>query len=390
MLNRRVSPLWRLSVAMTSALGIASMSAALFGEEAAAQNYAQFVREANQNTVSIIAGGPGDTSLEMADDLATVLHCVDGLRIVPMVGRGDANNIYDLLFLRGVDMAIVRADVLDHLAESDTYIDNLRDRIVYIAPLFEQEVHLLAGEDIGSIEDLEGKLVNMGAPGSLALAARRILEAADVQVIESKFDNALALERVVDGGLDAMFVTGGKPLPLFDGLSGVTGLHLVPLTPPDDGVYREASFSYQDYPSLVSAGDTVRTVAVPSVLATYDWPETKDRFAKNELFTRAMFRRTGYLRRPARHPKWQTARIDGTVAGWRRFGPAERILSERLAASRESAATLLADGAENAEAALVEQFERQLEEFGVQPESEAERQLLFEAFQRRIQAEKRE
>ncbi len=354
-----------------------------------AQSYAQFVREANQNTVTIVTGSAGDTSLAIADDLATVLHCVDGLRIVPMVGRGDSNNIYDLLFLRGVDMAIVRADVLDHLAETDAYIGNLRDRIVYIAPLFDQEVHLLASTEIESIEDLEGKLVNIGAPGSLALEARRILEAADVEAIVSKFDNGLALERVVDGSLDAMFVTGGKPLPLFAGLGDVTGLHLVPLSPPTEGPYKASAFEQQDYPSLVSAGRSVATVVVPSVLAAYDWPETKERFVKNALFTQALFKRTGYLRRPARHPKWQTAKLERDVPGWRRFAPASDILASRAAASRESAAALLVDGAADEDAALREQFERQLAEFGVQPESDAERQLLFEAFQRRIQAEKR-
>ncbi|MEL6979116.1 MAG: TAXI family TRAP transporter solute-binding subunit [Pseudomonadota bacterium] len=369
-------------VALAAALAAACLSAGA----AAAQSYGQFVREANTNTVTIVAGAPGETSLEIAHDLSTVLHCVDGLRIVPMAGRGDRNNVYDLLFLRGVDMAIVRADVLDHLEQTGEFTGDLKNRVVYVAPLFEQEVHLIAPNDIQSIEDLEGKIVNIGSPGSLGLAARRILTAAGVTVIETKLDNALALERVIDGGIDAMFITGGKPIPLLSQLDRVNGLRLVPLAKPGDAIYDVGGFTQDDYPSLVPPGRTVETVVVPSVLAVYNWGQENERFDKNALFTRALFKRANYLRRPARHPKWADAPLIGEIAGWRQFAPAESIVAPLRDAAAETIAAAPEAEPLPPENQLEAMFERQLQEFGIQPRTAEERALLFAAFKRRVEA----
>ena len=368
------------------AVGLGALAAAAaFAGPAAAQSYGQFVREANTNTVTIVSGAPGETALSIAHDLSTVLHCVDGLRIVPMAGRGDRHNVYDLLFLRGVDMAIVRADVLDHLQETGEFTRDLKDRILYVAPLFEQEVHLIAPSGVKSVKDLEGKIVNIGAPGSLGLAARRILEQEGVKVIETKLDNALALERVIDGGVDAMFITGGKPIPLLEQLDRVTGLHLVPLPRLQNAVYKDGGFSQDDYPSLVPPGRTVATVSIPSVLAVYNWPSDNARYAKNTLFTKAMFKRANYLRRPARHPKWRDAPLSGEIAGWRQFEPAREI-AEPMRAAQEAVASAAPQTAMPKEDTLEAMFQRQLDEFGIQPRTDEERALLFAAFKRRIEA----
>ena len=371
----------------------AAMAAALFGAQADAQekSYAQLVREANDKTITIVAGGPGETSLDIAQDLAVVLHCVDGLRVVPIVGRGDANNVYDLLFLRGVDMAIVRADVLDHVAESNAYVADLKDRVLYVAPLFEQEVHLIASDEIASIEDLEGKLVNIGSTGTIALEAKRILEAAGVTVVPSKFDTKLALERVVDGTLDAMFITGGKPMPILEQLDGVTGLRLLPIPPLQDSVYSPATLTHEDYPSLVPAdGPPVPTISIPSVLAVYNWPDDTARYAKNRTFTEALYRRIDYLRRPARHAKWATSALMQDVSGWDRFAPAAQIVAAYRAAQARKPEIEIAPQPPaptgRTEEELRAMFEAKLAEFVLVPRSEAEREQLFDAFKRTVVA----
>ena len=365
----------------------AALAMALGGAASAgAQSYAEMVRETNARTVTVVAGAPGETSLDVAHDLATVLHCVEGLRVVPMAGRSDANNVRDLLFLRGVDLAIVRADVLEHLAESDEVIADLRERLVYVAPLFSQELHLIANEEIRTIQDLEGRLVNIGPAGSMTLAARRVLSEADVSVVEAKFDHALALERVIDGGLDAMFIMGGKPIPLLESMREVTGLRLIPLTPPPGGVYEAGEFTHQDYPTLVAPGDTVATAAAPSVLTSFNWPVDNPRFEKNQLFAEVLFSRVGYLRRPARHPKWRNAELAEDVPGWTRFAPARDAL-DRLNTARDGDAELRDAGPVDPE--LQARFEQQLADFGIAPRNAEERRELFRAFLRRQDAAQR-
>lgn len=374
-----------------SVLRLAAAGALVCGAAsvANAQSYGQFVREANDNTVTIVAGAPGETALKMAHDLATVLHCVDGLRIVPMAGRGDRGNVYDLLFLRGVDMAIVRADVLEHLERTGEFTGALKERIVYVAPLYEEEVHLIAPKSVTSINDLQGKVVNVGPPGSLGLAAKRALKTAGVEVIETKLDNALALERVIDGGVDAMFMVGGKPSPLLKQLEGVTGLHLLPLPKPPEDIYTEATLSQNEYPSLAPPGAPIKTFAVRNVLAVYNWPEDNARHAKNALFTRALFKRDAYLRRPARHPKWRDAPLFEKLAGWRQFEPAQELVAAARAAISEQEAPVAESSAMPEDNALEAMFERQLREFGIQPRTDEERELLFAAFKRRVEASTR-
>lgn len=394
------APSIRVCGARSVVFGALASAAALFmsgAEYASAQSktYQQHINEANNMTVTIVAGGPGETSLDIAQDLAVVLHCVDGLRIVPVVGRGDAHNVYDLLFLRGVDMAVVRADVLDYVAETNAYVANLKRQVVYIAHLFDQEVHLIASTKIKSIKDLEGKLVNIGAPGTIALEAERILKAAGVKVVSTKFDNKLALERVLDGSLDGMFITGGKPLPLLDQLKDATGLHLVPIPTSPNSIYKTTVFTNSDYPSLVSAeGDGVPTISVPSVLAAYNWAEDEPRYAKTKVFTEALYRRAAYLRRPARHAKWGASALLEDISGWERFGPAavivEALRPKTVAAAPSNAsASSQAAPSQNgrSEAELRALFEQRMKEFKIVPRDDTEREQLYRAFKRMIAVE---
>lgn len=369
-----------LGLVLTMAVGIGGFSSAQ------AQSYAERVLKANDRRVGIISSAPGETGIDIANDLSTVLHCVNGLRVLPMVGRGDAQNLQDLLFLRGVDMAIIRADALDELG-NQKIVPDIKNRVAYIAPLFVQEIHLIAGQDVRSISDLRGKFVNIGGPGDMAIAVKRILKANGLEVIESKFDSALALERVIDGQLDAMFVTGGKPIGLLQRAGAINGLKLLSIPAiPEHPVYKKVTITHEDYPNLVPAGSTVETLGIPSVLTVYNWAADNPRYPQNKLFTDAFFDRLSYLNRPARHPKWASVDPYDDVPGWTRFAAAaERVALKRGGATAQAsapaapAASSAATGAQSLEA----RFEAQLKQYGIVPRNAEERAQLFEAFKRR-------
>ena len=71
----------------------------------------------NANTVTVVAGTPGGTYYRAASDLAFVL---DGehLRVLPVLGKGAGQNVYDIRFLRGVDLGFVRLDTLEQFAKT--------------------------------------------------------------------------------------------------------------------------------------------------------------------------------------------------------------------------------------------------------------------------------
>src|SRR5262245_10243001 len=92
----------------------------------------------NSWTIGLAAGLPEGAPLRFASELARVLDDGDKLRVVPIVTRGVSENIYDLLYLRGVDAAIVYGDTLESFSK-DPQLAGLKQRISYIMPLFPSE-----------------------------------------------------------------------------------------------------------------------------------------------------------------------------------------------------------------------------------------------------------
>src|SRR5262245_35650880 len=68
----------------------------------------------NNSTIGLAAGQLEGAPLRFATELARVLDDGENMRVVPMVTRGIFDNIFDLLYLRGVDAAIVYGDTLDY------------------------------------------------------------------------------------------------------------------------------------------------------------------------------------------------------------------------------------------------------------------------------------
>jgi TRAP-type uncharacterized transport system substrate-binding protein len=78
----------------------------------------------NANTVTVMTGTIGGTYVQFGADLASVLDDGDQMRVLPIVGRGSVQSIADILFLKGVDLGIMRADTLDYL-ERKGYTGNI-------------------------------------------------------------------------------------------------------------------------------------------------------------------------------------------------------------------------------------------------------------------------
>ena len=54
----------------------------------------------------------------------------------------------DLLFLRGIDLALVPANVLAHPSTAAAFGPNLPQRLTFVAQLYSEEIHILAGRGI--------------------------------------------------------------------------------------------------------------------------------------------------------------------------------------------------------------------------------------------------
>ena len=283
----------------------------------------------NTWTVGVAGGQLSGTYMTFADELAQVLDDGDNLRVVPIVTYGAASNLDDLLYLRGVDVVMTQADVFEYF-RTQRKTPNLEHRIHYIIRLPVSELHVLARTEIKSIEDLRGKKVSFGPAGAASsLTGTIVFQRLGVQVEQVLMDNPTALEKLKSGELAALVRVIGKPLQFFARIPENSGLHLVPIpfskTFADH--YTLGEFTSEEYPTLVPQGETTDTIAVPAVLAVFNWPKNTDRYRRVQRFTEALFTKWDKFSEPQRHPKWRDINLAATVPGWTRWSVAEQMLS---------------------------------------------------------------
>jgi TRAP transporter TAXI family solute receptor len=293
------------------------------GGSEAAQSYRR-----NNWTVGITGGQLSGTYMTFANELAEVLDDSDNLRVIPIVTYGAASNMDDLLYLRGVDIAVTQADVFDYF-RTQRKIPYLESRVNYIVRLPLSEVHILAGADIKTIDDLKGKKVSFGPAGSASsLTGTIVFQRLGVQVEQALVDNPTALQKLKSGEIAALVRVIGKPIDFFAKIPANSGLHFLPIpfSKTFADYYTLAELSSKEYPTLVSEGQPVETIGVPAVLAVYNWQKGSDRYRRVERFTEAFFSKWDKFREPPRHPKWRDVNLAATVPGWTRWSFADEML----------------------------------------------------------------
>jgi TRAP transporter TAXI family solute receptor len=282
----------------------------------------------NAWTVGIAGGQLSGTYMTFANELAEVLDDGDNLRIIPIVTYGAASNLDDLLYLRQVDVAITQADVFDYF-RNQRKISNLEFRVNYIVRLPVSEVHILASTDVKTIEDLRGKKVSFGPAGSASsLTGTIVFQRLGVKVDQVLVDNASALQKLKSGEIAALVRVIGKPIDFFAKIPPSAGLHFVPIpfTKTFADYYTLGELTNKEYPGLVPAGQPTDTIAVPAVLAVFNWQKGNERYRRVERFTQAFFSKWDKFREPPRHPKWRDVNLAATVPGWTRWSVAEEML----------------------------------------------------------------
>jgi TRAP-type uncharacterized transport system substrate-binding protein len=282
----------------------------------------------NNWTVGVAGGLLSGTYMTFADELAQVLDDGDNLRVLPIVTYGAASNLDDLLYLRGIDVAVTQSDVFEYF-RTQRKTPNLENRVHYIIRLPVSEMHVLARNDIKSIEDLRGKKVSFGPAGSASsLTGSIVFQRLGVQVEQALYDNPTALQKLKSGELAALVRVIGKPIDFFAKIPPNSGLHFVPIpfSKAFADYYTVGELSNKEYPSLVAAGESVDTIAVPAVLAVFNWQRNTERYRRVQRFVEALFTKWDQFQKPPRHPKWRDVNLAATVPGWTRWSAAEEML----------------------------------------------------------------
>jgi len=282
----------------------------------------------NNWTVGVAGGQLSGTYMTFANELAEVLDDGDNLRVLPIVTYGAASNMDDLLYLRNVDVAVTQADVFDYF-RNQRKISNLEYRVNYIVRLPVSEMHVLARNEIKSIEDLRGKKVSFGPAGSASsLTGTIVFQRLGVQVEQVLYDNPTALQKLKSGELAALVRVIGRPIDFFAKIPANSGLHFVPIpfSKTFADYYALGELTSKEYPTLIPEGQSVDTIAVPAVLAVFNWSKGNDRYRRVQKFVEALFTKWDKFREPPRHPKWRDVNLAATVPGWTRWSVADDML----------------------------------------------------------------
>ncbi|MGH6819652.1 MAG: TAXI family TRAP transporter solute-binding subunit, partial [Methylocella sp.] len=185
----------------------------------------------NDATIGVLAATPDEFALLLR--LSHALDHENGMRILPMAGKGPVQTLTDLLSLKGVDAALVSSDTLAFM-EHNGLLENFGGKIAFVVRLSTLDIHVLARSGIDTLADLDGKIVATGpaASGSY-VAGQLLLGAAGLSVRTIEASGAIAVRAVTEGKADAAILLGRKPLAELKAAQSSGGLHLIDVAAPE-------------------------------------------------------------------------------------------------------------------------------------------------------------
>jgi TRAP transporter TAXI family solute receptor len=312
---------------------LSAFSVGALAQQTAATQHAALTEKLNQNTVTVISGNPNGAYLYLAYDMSAVLDDGNELRVLPVIGKGGYQNVLDVLYLKGVDLGITQSNIMSYLKKTGEFGPNIDNRLSYIAKLYNEEMHILAGAGIDSIQDLSGKKVNFSDPGSgTQFSTRLIFKLLGINATEINVGQGDAYQMLKSGEIAATVLIAGKPAGAFAKFKLEPGMKLLPVRYAEvlEQDYFPAKLTSEDYPNLIPKDSAIETVAVGSVLAVYNWQRDSDRYRRVARFVDAFFSKFAEFQKPARHPKWKETNLTSTLKGWNRFPAAEEWLAKNV------------------------------------------------------------
>jgi TRAP-type uncharacterized transport system substrate-binding protein len=291
-----------------------------FGEQ---RRITDIKKELNAWTVGLAGGLLEGAPIRFATEIARVADDGENLHVLPIVTRGPTENVESLLYVRGVDAAIINADVIEGFKK---VVPDIQQKLSYILNLFPSELHIFVRPEIKSIQDLAGKRVNFNTPGTAAAySGPLIFERLKINVDKQFIPHPTALEQLRKGEIAAVVFVTSKPVDAFARGKWEGGYKFLPVPYQREleEYYLPATLDHQDYPQLIAEGQQIQTVSVPTVLAAYNWPKSSDRYHRVERLTTLLFDRVEKLHAAGFHPKWKEVNLGATVPGLKRFSAAQ-------------------------------------------------------------------
>ena len=283
--------------------------------------------------IGMVTGSKTGTYIQFGREIAAVAS-KDGVTINVFNSNGSIDNIKRITSKEKVGLAIVQSDVLGFLSRSKNQASiATAQKLRLVAPLYNEEVHVLARADIKTLSDLNGKRVVVGSEGSgsmiTAVNMFSIMGITPGRMYQ--IDPPRGVVSVLNNDIDAVVFVGGKPVKMFknmEDLANITSgpnagklaqVHFVPIDDPKLlKEYKAAKLTHDDYSFIAQ---DVPTVEVTAALITYDYTMKKDAYYQQQcqnmgILAKAMRDHLNELKENG-HPKWKEVDLDAKIGSWK-------------------------------------------------------------------------
>jgi TRAP-type uncharacterized transport system substrate-binding protein len=289
----------------------------------------------NAGTIGLAGGLLEGAPIRFATEIARAANDANDMHVLPIVTRGPTENVNDLLYLRGVDAAIINSDSLE---EYKSQVPQIQQRIACILNLFPSELHIFVRPEIQTLADLAGKKVNFNTEGTAAAyTGPLIFSRLGINVEKTFIPHPVALEQLKHGEIAAVVFVTTKPVDAFAKGKWEPGFKFLPVEygPKFADYYLPSYLESADYPNLIAKDERIATISVPTILATFNFRPDSPRYRRVARFVDELFGHIDRLRSPGFDAKWKEVNPSAAAPGLERFRAAQEWL-DRSASTKQS------------------------------------------------------
>ncbi|MGM9927311.1 MAG: TAXI family TRAP transporter solute-binding subunit [Bacillus sp. (in: firmicutes)] len=229
--------------------------------------------------LNLVTGGTGGTYYPLGGSFADIITKNTDAEATAQSSGASAENM-EAIRSSEADLAFTQTDIASYAKEGKLMFEgNAITNAKAIASLYPETIQIVTTSKSGitSIEDLKGKSVSVGAPGSGTYAnAEQILEIYGMTMDDIKPQNLSFDEStggIQDGTIDAAFITAGTPTGAVESLAATADVVILPLS--DEKITalieKYPYYAKDEVPAnTYKIPETVPTVAVQAMLVVRD------------------------------------------------------------------------------------------------------------------------
>lgn len=232
----------------------------------------------NIEFLSLATGGTQGTYYALGGTFANLITDETGIKTTAEVSQASAANV-NALKAGDAEIVFIQTDIAYYAKNGELMFEgDAMENLVAIGGLYPETVQLIttANSGIKSYEDLKGKKVSVGAPGSGTYAnAEQLLEIHGLSIKDDiqaqNLDFGESTDGLQTGQIDAAFITAGYPTAAVEALGATADVVVVPVSV-DKAEALIAKYPYYAVDAIPAGtyglASEVPTVSVLAMIAT--------------------------------------------------------------------------------------------------------------------------